>query len=719
MTGLVPELDSTPLDQTDIMPSGSDFIREYFRGTKGKVFICAIRNPKSKLRRGEVDHIITRSRAKVDQFIAEHDRPENESAIYFATATLREGATSRTAANCWQLPSVFADVDDHGHDLTRTQVVNWLETLQCPPTFIIDSGHGLQPHWLLIEPSEDAERVIELRKKLQSALASDAVHDAPRLMRLPGSHNSKRGDWLPVEVVSYSNRRYTLDELEQWTERATEIIPRKNKKTSESKPKTNGAAARTTKQYAGRDDDDERIADALPYIDATDRDVWLTVGMALKSHLGERGRTLWDNWSASCPEKFDDRDQEKTWRSFKRDGIGIATLFHHAQQTGWQAKRAKRTNSAGKAEQPKPEAEQKISSNRSRSGTLKSAPASSFELSAIDWLWPKRFALGKLGLIVGLPDEGKGQILADMAARVTGGLEWPCQEGIAPQGNVILLTAEDDPKDTVVPRLLAAGADLNRVEIVTMVKSGDRERMFNLISDLDLLRQKIIEIGNVKMIQIDPISAYLGVGKIDSFRTTDVRAVLGPVVDLAGNLMASIIGILHFNKKLDVTNALLRISDSLAFGATARHVYAVINDAENKRKLFVRAKNNLAPDTKALAYSFGTREVGHDRKTGKLIAAPHILWHPHHVDVTATEAMQAANEIKSPTARDDAKKFLRNILAAGPMPKTEIEEAADANCISDATLRRAKTDLEIIAKKNGLTGGWMWELPKSAAHWTD
>ncbi len=91
---------------------------------------------------------------------------------------------------------------------------------------------------------------------------------------------------------------------------------------------------------------------------------------------------------------------------------------------------------------------------------LKSARASTFEMSAIQWLWPNRFALGKLGILAGLPDEGKGQVLCDMAARVTRGLDWPCGEGTAPLGNVLLLTAEDDPKDTVVPRLLAAGADL-------------------------------------------------------------------------------------------------------------------------------------------------------------------------------------------------------------------------------------------------------------------
>jgi hypothetical protein len=145
------------------------------------------------------------------------------------------------------------------------------------------------------------------------------------------------------------------------------------------------------------------------------------------------------------------------------------------------------------------------------------APAlQNVEMTAIEWLWPDRFAIGKLGLLVGLPDEGKGQILADMAARVTRGDEWPCSEGRAPQGNVILLSAEDDASDTVVPRLVAAGADLDRVEIVNMVRDISKRRMFSLVTDLPLLREKIAAVRNVKLVIIVPISAYLGVGKVDS-----------------------------------------------------------------------------------------------------------------------------------------------------------------------------------------------------------
>jgi phage/plasmid primase-like uncharacterized protein len=354
---------------------------------------------------------------------------------------------------------------------------------------------------------------------------------------------------------------------------------------------------------------------------------------------------------------------------------------------------------------------------------LTSARASSFEMTAFDWLWENRFAIGKLSLIVGLPDEGKGQLLSYITATVTTAGLWPCNEGRAPLGNVLMFTDEDDPHDTVVPRLAAADANLDRVEIVRMVHENNKDRIFNLMTDLELLRRKIIEIGNVNLVLIDPISAYLGIGKIDSFRTTDVRAVLAPLVNLAAELHVAVIAVMHFNKKLDVTNALLRISDSLAFGAVARGVYAVIDDDEHDRKLVVRAKNNIAAKTaKTLAFRFTAREVGTDKKSNKPIWAPYIVFDPQYVDVSASEAMQAAADNKSPGARDAAKKLLREMLANGPALRTEIEEVAEANGISGRTLFRAKDELGIVAKKDRSHpgGAWTWEPPAGPKpYWVD
>jgi DNA polymerase len=341
---------------------------------------------------------------------------------------------------------------------------------------------------------------------------------------------------------------------------------------------------------------------------------------------------------------------------------------------------------------------------------LESVRASTVKRKAIRWLWRDRFAVGKLGILAGLPDEGKSLILNYIASRLTRPeLAWPNGEGRAQTGNVVLLTAEDDPEDTVTPRLDAVGADSDHIEIVQMVADRDKDgrqraRMFSLAGDLALLRQKIDEVGKVVAILIDPITAYLGTTKtVDAFRDSDVRAVLTPLVHLARERQIAVIVVMHFNKKVDITNALLRISNSLAFGGVARHVFTVTDDPENGRKLMARAKNNLAAkdENKTLAFHFDARTIGTDPDSGEIIRAPFVVFEEGYVDVTATEALSAVNENKSPAARDTAKSFLEDMLSNGPIAAADIEEAAEANGIAKRTLYRAKAELKIRAVKDG------------------
>jgi hypothetical protein len=373
-------------------------------------------------------------------------------------------------------------------------------------------------------------------------------------------------------------------------------------------------------------------------------------------------------------------------------------------------------------------------SHRHQSKKADTPPAAALELvdatdvkmSAVQWLWRGRFAVGKLSLLAGLPDQGKSQIACDITARVTtpkaDDKRWPCGEGAAPIGNVIILSAEDDPADTLVPRLLAAGADLARVKFVKMVKteSGSR-RMFDLAADLDQLRQAMVAVGDVRLIVFDPLNAYFGNGKIDIFRGNDVRAVLGPLSDLAADLKVAILGLVHFNKKSDVTNVMLRVSDSLSFVAAARAVYAVIPDDENQRSLMVRGKNNLAPSTadKTLAYGFNVATVGKDPETDQEITAPHIFWFDKHVEVSASEAMQAAAENRSPGQLESAISFLNDLLAEGAVEHADVQERAEVYKISDATLRRASGKLKIEKSKQPRIkdGPWYWRLPNRGHRW--
>jgi putative DNA primase/helicase len=205
--------------------------------------------------------------------------------------------------------------------------------------------------------------------------------------------------------------------------------------------------------------------------------------------------------------------ENEPWRAIiaehnrKASGNASHGAEAHSMHTG--ARLDSATASTGAAAKPERKAQPKPE--------LETTRASKFSVRAVRWFWPGRFALGKLGLVGGLPDKGKGLKSADIIARCTRGSEWPCNEGTAPLGSVIWFTAEDDIEDTVIPRLVAAGADLERVHIVGMAKNPDgAPRMFNLATDLELLRRKIAEVGDVVLVIIDPMSAYVGVGKLNT-----------------------------------------------------------------------------------------------------------------------------------------------------------------------------------------------------------
>jgi putative DNA primase/helicase len=345
-------------------------------------------------------------------------------------------------------------------------------------------------------------------------------------------------------------------------------------------------------------------------------------------------------------------------------------------------------------------------------------------MRAIEWLWPDRLAYGKLGLLGGLPDMGKGLITAFMMACITTQQEYPCDEGKPPRlGRVLFLSAEDDIEDTIIPRLKAAGADLTRIEIIKCIRKEGKDKSFSLVTDLGELRGMIDKHRDVQAIIIDPVASYTGGGKVNNHMNAEVRSFLTPLTDLAAEKHIFVLGVVHFNKKANVTSAMLRISDSLAYVAAARHVYVVVNDPEIEgQRLFVKAKNNLSTDNKALSYITQAKKVGFDQRLQKEIWAPYVVWGTTHIKVTANEAMAAENNGgASQIAKRDAIAFLNKRLALGPVKSAELKEEAEANNISWATLRRAQRDLGITASKpkGKFDGEWVWQMPPKAGGWTD
>jgi RecA-family ATPase len=334
----------------------------------------------------------------------------------------------------------------------------------------------------------------------------------------------------------------------------------------------------------------------------------------------------------------------------------------------------------------------------------------------VDWLWPGRIAIGKTTLIGGDPGLGKSQVSTFIAATISQGGNWPCNEGATPKGSVIILGAEDGLADTVVPRLMAAGADLSKVKMITAVmeSEGDR-RIFNLSKDLDALEVLITETGDVGLVIIDPVDAYIGAG-VDSHKNAAVRAVLEPISELADRLKTAILAITHFSKQPG-GKAMYRFIGSIAHVGSARVAFAVIADAETEgRVLMLHAKNNLAAPSKGLAFRLEQRTV-----TEGVIGSS-VCFELEHVSGTADEALAAERDTDSRSNKDEAIDFLRTLLTGGPRKVESIQEEARAAGVlgEDQSIGQSKS-FRSARKALGIkpyqplgvkSGGWMWALPQ-------
>jgi putative DNA primase/helicase len=328
----------------------------------------------------------------------------------------------------------------------------------------------------------------------------------------------------------------------------------------------------------------------------------------------------------------------------------------------------------------------------------------------IEWLWPGRLARGKHTCIAGEPGTGKSQLSIAIIAAVTTASEWPCGEGQAPLGSAIILSAEDGASDTIVPRLLAAGADLNRVHVVSAVRDANGRRALNLQHDLDLLEKKVAEVGNVALMVVDPVSSYLG--KTDSHKNSEVRGVLEPLSEMAERTRVAILSVTHFSKASanNTTKALHRFIGSIAFTGAPRAAFAVIEDAEHDgRRLFLHAKNNFARAPQGLAFRLEQCLVGDG------VVASRILWEAEPVAITANEALAAdAAGTETRTAKADAMELLQAVLASGPVPAAEVNRTAREHGLTAKAIRSAREALGVKIERDGFGPGSksLWSLPK-------
>ena len=324
---------------------------------------------------------------------------------------------------------------------------------------------------------------------------------------------------------------------------------------------------------------------------------------------------------------------------------------------------------------------------------------------AVAWLWASRVARGKLTVLAGDPGLGKSFVTLDMAARISTGQPWP-DGAPSVQGAVILLSAEDGPADTIRPRVDALGGDPARIHLVQAIRDADGERAVSLDRDLPVLERLIATLRPV-LVVIDPLTAYLGT--TDSYKDADVRRLLAPLARLADQYHVAALSVMHLTKNSQ-TRAIYRTGGSIGFVGAARGLLLVAPDPEDEaRRILVAKKNNLTAPPPALAYRITEDPPGTPAR---------VVWDPEPVAEGLDADALLAGSGEDPAERQDADALLRDLLADGERPSTELSQAARANGISERTLERARRRLRVRTRhvgRPGQRGVWYCSLPDPPA----
>lgn len=286
------------------------------------------------------------------------------------------------------------------------------------------------------------------------------------------------------------------------------------------------------------------------------------------------------------------------------------------------------------------------------------------EEQQVTWLWQDRIPLGKITLIAGKGEIGKSFATLDIISRLTTGRPMPdgSNAGALPC-DCIYVTAEDGIADTIKPRLRMAGADMKRVFTLGLARTPNGQTSVFTIADIDRLHTVVDRLPGVKLIAIDPISAFLG--RVDENKNAELRALLTPLSEFAEARGVSITAITHFGKN-PTTDASTKILGSVAYSNAARAVWCVVPDPiDPQRRLMLRVKNNLSANRTGMAYTI---------RDGR------VEWEGEPIELSASEVLEnsATEKRKGPEPVKSVKftEWLWDRLQVGPERLHRIIDAA-------------------------------------------
>jgi putative DNA primase/helicase len=322
----------------------------------------------------------------------------------------------------------------------------------------------------------------------------------------------------------------------------------------------------------------------------------------------------------------------------------------------------------------------------------------------IKWLWPGWLPQGKLVILAGEPGTGKTTAALSFAGTVTTGGSFP-DGSLCPVGDVLIWSGEDDPTDTLMPRLIAAGANQDRIYFVGDVDPKGERRPFDPAKDTPKLFEAAQGLPDLQMIIFDPVvNAVAG----DSNKNAEVRRALQPLVDFAARVGAVLIGITHYAKGGAGLDPTKRVIGSVAFSAVARVVLgcAKTKDKEgNERRILARSKSNLGPDDGGFTYSVEQVEA----LPG--ITASRTAW-GEALEGSARELLSEPETGQDEPSAMDAVALLREELSADCWTNAkEAQRSIVSQGFSPKQVWAASKRLSVIRKRGGYQGNIYWRLP--------
>lgn len=325
--------------------------------------------------------------------------------------------------------------------------------------------------------------------------------------------------------------------------------------------------------------------------------------------------------------------------------------------------------------------------------------ADQVEAEEVEWLWPDRVPFGAITILAGDPGLGKSLLTVWLAAQLSRG-----DLGKVGAADVLLSSAEDARAQVVVPRLLAAGAAMNRAHFVEMHRGGFDTAPL-LPDDAREVAQQV-QAAQARLVVFDPLMAHLS-GRVNSWKDQEIRAALLPLKVMAEETGAAVVIVAHLNKRQS-SDPLERLGGSIGLPAAARSVLLLGRDPADREggngRVLAQVKSNLGPRADSLAFQVETVESA---SVGSIV---HIGRSPY-----AGEDLLAVEQRTRRSKREEARELLAELLCEGARPVSELRAAAEERGISATTLERAKTDLQITPNKASFDRGWIWSLPTQSS----